>query len=125
MAEGVLLDTCILLDYLVGKLELALHEKIEAFPKRYVSVTAAWEIDLKPELRNLFSFEMLQDAFRNMGVKILSITLDHIGRLRTIPRFPDHRDPFDRILIAQAYAQNLAIATYDAQFRRYPALQLL
>ena len=57
-------------------------------------------------------------ALQSRGVTLLSIHTSHLIRLESLPLH--HRDPFDRLLIAQAIEENLAILTDDAHFRRYP-----
>ncbi|MEI1377962.1 MULTISPECIES: hypothetical protein [unclassified Nostoc] len=51
-------------------------------------------------------------------IKLLLITIDHITVVTTLPL--DHRDPFDRILIAQALAENILILSADKIFDLYP-----
>ncbi|MDQ2710966.1 MAG: PIN domain-containing protein [Acidobacteriota bacterium] len=106
-------------------LDSGLRGAINEFPKRYISAVTPCEVDLKPEFRKPFTFEMLGEAFQNMSVKMLPITFEHVGMLRRMRRYQDYRDPFDRVLIAQAYTHKIAIATYDTKFQRYPDLQLL
>lgn len=53
------------------------------------------------------------------GFRHLAITLPHAQAAAALPLL--HRDPFDRMLIAQAVAESLTIATRDAVFRQYPA----
>jgi PIN domain nuclease of toxin-antitoxin system len=52
------------------------------------------------------------------GMQVLPVLAAHALRLYELPLH--HRDPFDRILIAQAIVEKLPIMTADAQFRRYP-----
>ncbi len=62
----------------------------------------------------------MQDmAYR--GFQLLSITPSHINQVDQLP-FPDngHRDPFDRLLIAQAITENLTLLSSDAKFDAYP-----
>jgi PIN domain nuclease of toxin-antitoxin system len=51
-------------------------------------------------------------------MQVLSVLLAHIYRLPTLPLH--HKDPFDRLLIAQAIAENLTIVSADGDFSRYP-----
>jgi PIN domain nuclease of toxin-antitoxin system len=53
----------------------------------------------------------------HLGLNWLPLTLDHIRRLQQLP--PYHRDPFDRMLIAQALDEQVPIMTSDQQFIRY------
>ena len=51
-------------------------------------------------------------------IEVLPISLDHILRLESLPMH--HRDPFDRVLIAQSLEERLPLVTADPQFERYP-----
>ena len=55
---------------------------------------------------------------RTNGVGVLSIKLAHVLQIEQLQLH--HRDPFDRILIAQALEEDLPIVTADAHFSRYP-----
>ncbi|MFQ5705219.1 MAG: type II toxin-antitoxin system VapC family toxin [Gemmatimonadales bacterium] len=57
------------------------------------------------------------DATIESGFEELPIRLSHAEAIRTLPWH--HRDPFDRMLIAQALAERLTLVTRDPQFRRY------
>ena len=52
------------------------------------------------------------------GVRILPVTLDHVLRIESLELY--HRDPFDRILIAQSIEEKLPLVTADPHFERYP-----
>ena len=125
MSEGVLLDTCIVVDHLAGRLDVAILERINEQPRRFVSVVTAWEIELKPKLRNSLSQEQLSAACQALGARILPVTMDDVSSLRHLHRFKEHKDPFDRLLVAQAVSHNLAMSTYDSQFSLYLNLELI
>lgn len=65
----------------------------------------------------------LQAALSESGVTPLPLTFAHSAALRDLPL--NHRDPFDRLLIAQAIAEDLELVSRDAAFSRYPMLALL
>jgi PIN domain nuclease of toxin-antitoxin system len=52
-------------------------------------------------------------------IEVLPIKLEHVLRIESLP--VHHRDPFDRILIAQSLEENLPLVTADPAFERYPA----
>ena len=52
------------------------------------------------------------------GFNIISIDWEHAARVETLPMH--HRDPFDRLIIAQAISENISIITSDAAFHLYP-----
>ncbi len=62
-----------------------------------------------------------QQIIRN-GIKLLPITINHISVVATLPLH--HRDPFDRILIAQALAENILTLSADKIFDLYPIRRL-
>jgi PIN domain nuclease of toxin-antitoxin system len=87
----------------------------------FVSVVSAWEIAIKAGLGRL-SIPEDGTAWFNAGVRLLDfelvgITVRHVMGVRSLP--PLHKDPFDRILIAQATAEDLTLVTKDRLFRRY------
>lgn len=65
----------------------------------------------------------LEAALSESGVTLLPLTIAHSAALRDLP--VHHRDPFDRMLIAQAIAENLELVSRDTAFARYPMLALL
>jgi PIN domain nuclease of toxin-antitoxin system len=86
-----------------------------------VSAASAWEIAIKVRLGKLPTAAGLIDDFVNYldreGFDPLPITLDHAIRAGLLPGF--HKDPFDRMLIAQAQAESLPIISNDEIFDEY------
>jgi PIN domain nuclease of toxin-antitoxin system len=87
-----------------------------------VSIVSFWEIAIKRargKLRFLQDFElvMAEEAF-----DLLPITFAHLRALETLPL--RHRDPFDRLLIAQSIAEDLPVVTNDKAFALYDARML-
>jgi PIN domain nuclease of toxin-antitoxin system len=86
-----------------------------------VSAASAWEIAIKVRLGKLPTAEGLAADFENYlereGFDPLPITLDHAIRAGLLPGF--HKDPFDRMLIAQAQAESLPIISNDEIFDEY------
>lgn len=76
-----------------------------------------WEIAIKRSLGKLKSPENLPEKLHRAGYGILDITTRHIDALEVLPRH--HGDPFDRMLIAQAQVEKLAILTVDRHFSSY------
>ena len=87
-----------------------------------VSIVSLWEMTIKMAQGKLApmgaSIEDVVDALHTRGIEILPVRTSHLIRLESLPLH--HRDPVDRLLIAQAIEENLAVLTDDAQFRRYP-----
>ena len=90
----------------------------------YVSAVSVWEIVLKRSLGKLEIPDNWIEALAEEPFCALPVTWEHaIG----VGRLPDlHRDPFDRLLLAQAVAENLTIVTHDEAIIRYrfPTLRM-
>ena len=88
----------------------------------YLSVVSLWEISIKHRLGRLPlpepSETYLAARRRRHGIRSLSIEESDVFQLSKLP--PIHRDPFDRMLVCQALARDLAIATVDASIQAYP-----
>ena len=86
-----------------------------------LSIVSAWEMQIKQQLGKLNLrlpvAELIQDQQNTNGIEILPITLPHVLALEALP--PHHKDPFDRLLIAQANAENLSLLSVDPIFNRY------
>lgn len=83
----------------------------------YVSIASAWETAIKISLGKL-RFEIpFAFGIQVSGFKDLPVTLEHAERVATLPHH--HRDPFDRMLIAQAQIEGLSIATRDDRLEPY------
>lgn len=88
----------------------------------WISVASLWEIITKVQIGKLGLPKpvstYLTSRLAANGVSILPLTLDHVMRLEEIPLH--HRDPFDRILVAQGIEEDLPLITNDPLFRQYP-----
>ena len=86
----------------------------------YLSAVSLWEIAIKVSLKKIeleSDFNKISDFLSNNDIEILSISFDHLQKLLTLPFY--HRDPFDRIIIAQGLSENFTIITTDKNFARY------
>ena len=87
----------------------------------WLSVASAWEITIKVGKRRLAISVSLQELFTTVLVKLsidlMPITRAHLVSLSALP--DHHRDPFDRLLIAQCVAEGLPVVSIDAAFDRY------
>jgi PIN domain nuclease of toxin-antitoxin system len=88
----------------------------------YLSIASLWEMTIKINLGKLQLGipldRIVDDYILPNGIKILPIQLHHLFMLRDLPLH--HRDPFDRILISQAQAEELTLISGDRFFRDYP-----
>lgn len=116
---GYLVDTHILLWSLHGDRRLKQrHVAILNSPAvTFVSMATAWEIVIKANLGKLDTVGDIEEAIESTGHQVLPVTFDHLRRLRELPNH--HRDPFDRLLIAQAMTENMTILTTDGDFAQY------
>ena len=116
----LLLDTHALL-WSVGdedRLPPAVHEVLSAgVVPAYVSVASIWEISIKQASGKLDAPKNLLDKVAAAKFIELGITFEHATRAGALP--PYHRDPFDRMLVAQAQSEGLTLVTEDARIRRY------
>ncbi|RJP21107.1 MAG: type II toxin-antitoxin system VapC family toxin [Candidatus Omnitrophota bacterium] len=83
----------------------------------YVSTVSAWEIMIKKSIRKLHAPENFEEEMDSHHFIRLPITNHHAYALDKIPYI--HYDPFDRMLIAQALAENLTLVTRDSNIRKY------
>ena len=115
----LLLDTNALLWLLAGDPRLgtqARHE-VEAAAELVVSAASLWEIAIKVSIDKLAALPGLPAVLAEAGVRRLGIEDEHLRRLESLPWH--HRDPFDRLLIAQAQAEALTVLTADPAFGDY------
>jgi PIN domain nuclease of toxin-antitoxin system len=82
-----------------------------------VSVVNVWEIAIKRSIGKLDAPADLLDRVKEAGAQMLSITADHAQATAALPLH--HRDPFDRLLIAQAQIEGYTIVTGDGAFAAY------
>ena len=82
-----------------------------------ISIAALWELIIKASSGKLTLPVDIETMVANQGFSVLSIGFDHLRRMGTLPRL--HRDPFDRMMIAQALAEGIPIVTGDRIFAGY------
>lgn len=83
----------------------------------FVSVASLWEIRIKQSLGKLVLPAAFQQVLRESGFELLSIDARHTEALAGLPLH--HRDPFDRMLLAQAREEDLLLLSADAGLRPY------
>ena len=86
----------------------------------YVSIASLWEIAIKINLGKLsvkFPFVKFASYLADNDIEVLQIGFDHLIQVATLDLH--HRDPFDRIIIAQTLVENLTIITKDEYFPSY------
>jgi len=83
----------------------------------HFSIASAWEIEIKRAIGKLRAPHDLAAAIKTEGFDLLPVELSHIAALAGLPAH--HRDPFDRMLLAQAQVEGLRLVSADTVFRRY------
>ncbi|MFC7276878.1 type II toxin-antitoxin system VapC family toxin [Paractinoplanes rhizophilus] len=116
---SLLLDTHVVLWWLTDDPTLAaeIKERLDHEPDIYISPATIWEVAIKQSIGKLAKPADLPERLRDSGFQHLNITAEHgivAGRLPLI-----HRDPFDRMLIAQAQVEHLTLVTRDAEIPKY------
>lgn len=118
--RSILLDTHAFLWWLADDpaLGTAAREMI-AEPRNQIFVSAAttWEIAIKRQLGKLTAPADIEAAVEEKGFAKLPLSLFHGQQAGNLPAH--HRDPFDRMLIAQAQAEGLELMTIDPVFQQY------
>ena len=116
---NLLLDTHVLLWWLAGQRIAPEAQARIADPATLVAVSAAtaWEIAIKLALGKLRMKGSIAGHIEDAGFEPLAIKFEHAERAGRLP--DHHRDPFDRMLIAQAQTEGLAIVTRDSVFDSY------
>ena len=115
---NVLLDTHVLIWWDEGRrIAAEARQAIEEADSVYVSAVSAWEVAIKTGLRRLRPTRTVEEAASESGFLELPVTFRHAERVTRLP--PHHRDPFDRMLVAQAAVEELTLVTRDPVFARY------
>ena len=83
----------------------------------YLSAVVMWEVRIKQAIGKLDVPPDLRTVVDAQGFTELPLTIDHTDALTELPMH--HRDPFDRMLIAQARSEALTVVTADERFRAY------
>jgi PIN domain nuclease of toxin-antitoxin system len=115
---NLLLDTHVLIWWDEGRrLATEARRAIARADAVYVSAASAWEVAIKSGLGRLRPSRTVEQAAQASGFLELPVTFRHAARVTSLPAH--HRDPFDRLLIAQAELEGLALVSRDPVFGRY------
>ena len=120
----LLLDTHSFLWFISGSSRLSSTPRQlieEATNQPYLSIASLWEMAIKMSLGKLSLTQpfakLIPEQMRVNGVELLNMSIDHIAIVVDLPFH--HRDPFDRLLIAQALVEQLPIVSADPAFDAY------
>ena len=119
--SGYLLDTNVMLIALTepDRLPVKVKRALLRGPN-VLSVVSYWEVllkSMKGTLRVGDPRSWWQDAIEQLAGTPLALRPDHVAEISTLP--PIHKDPFDRVLIAQAVVEDVDLVTLDAEIRLY------
>jgi PIN domain nuclease of toxin-antitoxin system len=125
----LLLDTHSFLWFIEGNLNLSNTARSlieDEGNQRLLSIASLWEMAIKVSMNKL----TLQTAFTNLviqqvygnAIEVLEIRPEHLDVLAKMPFH--HKDPFDRLIIAQSIAESIAVISKDGEFGKYPVTLL-
>lgn len=125
----LLLDTHTFLWFVMGSPNLSADARAlieDAANERFLSVASLWEMAIKLSIGKLTLAApldvMIPQQLGLNGIELLNIKIGHATAVATLPFH--HRDPFDRLLIAQATVEKMAIVGMDTVFDAYPVTRL-
>jgi PIN domain nuclease of toxin-antitoxin system len=115
---SLLLDTHIVLWWLTDDPTLAddIKDRLDQEADVYVSSATVWEVTIKQALGKLEPAD-LPERICDSGFRLLDITAEHGIAAGRLPMH--HRDPFDRMLVAQAQLEGLTLVSRDPQVQKY------
>lgn len=125
----LLLDTHTVLWYAFGSQNLSSLARTlidDPAEGKFLSIASPWEVGIKVSSGKLSVAQPVDDFFadqmRRLSLRLLPISLAHVARIATLPFH--HRDPFDRMLIAQSLTENMNIVSADSVLDTYGVTRL-
>jgi PIN domain nuclease of toxin-antitoxin system len=126
---GLLLDTHTLLWYAFGDSRLSGKARAlidDSANEKFLSIASPWEVGIKVSSGKLTVAKPVDvffaDQIRLLSLHLLPITLAHVARAATLPFH--HRDPFDRMLIAQSLTEGIPLVSADPALDAYGVTRL-
>ena len=120
----VLLDTSSFLWFLAGSDKLSINARnyiVDINNELILSVGSLWEIAIKLSIGKIALLQpfgqLIPEQLQKNGIKVLPIELKHLSAMIALPFH--HRDPFDRLIIAQGVAEGLPVISSDSMFSKY------
>jgi PIN domain nuclease of toxin-antitoxin system len=125
----LLLDTHTLLWFLNNdsRLPVGVRQKIEETEIIFVSAISIWEIAIKINIGKLnivTSFEVVKENMNVLNIQELPIEFDDSLAYIGLPILKEHKDPFDRMIVAQAMRRSLILVSVDKKLDAYPISRL-
>jgi PIN domain nuclease of toxin-antitoxin system len=123
--RGILLDSHILIWLDTGNERLPpdLLQTLRKSEQRFLSAATAWELSLKQAAGKLKLATPVSAMMQTFGLQELPVTMRHGERAASLPLH--HRDPFDRMLVAQALEEEMVLVTADGRLAQYGVPVLL
>ena len=125
----LLLDTHTLLWFIAGSANLSVSARSlieDAANEKFVSIVSIWETAIKVSIGKLSLAAPFDVLFPRQleinGFALLPVKVAHTSVVASLPFH--HRDPFDRLLIAQAMAENMTLVSLDGAFADYAVTRL-
>jgi PIN domain nuclease of toxin-antitoxin system len=125
----LLLDTHTLLWFIAGSANLSANARNlieDAANEKFVSIASIWETAIKISIGKMSLSAPFDVLFPHQlqinGFELLPVTVEHTSVITTLPFH--HRDPFDRLLIAQAIEEKMTMVSVDAHFDDYGITRL-
>jgi PIN domain nuclease of toxin-antitoxin system len=113
-----LIDTHVLIWWLANDSRLSQEVRdILTYKPVFCSVVSLWEVILKAQAGKIKVEDSFINEAKGQGFAWMEVQVNHISALEQLPEF--HKDPFDRLLIAQAQAESLILITADKYIRKY------
>lgn len=119
----LLIDTHTFIWFNAGKSEIS-SQSLELIENRnnnvFISIASIWELSIKLSLGKIFidgGLDSIYNDIKNNDFQILPIERKHLTKSITLPFY--HRDPFDRIIIAQSITEKMPIISRDSIFDKY------
>ena len=105
------------------RLTTEIRERLESGVTAWISAASIWELRLKATKGKLRMSPRFEAMLKEQSFRELPVTWEHARRANELP--PIHRDPFDRLLVAQAIAEDFILVSRDRILQAYPvAMQL-
>lgn len=115
-----LVDTHILIWWISGdrKLKSSVKDVLKDSSNQvYVSVVSGLEIAIKKRTGKIKLKTNLKECFKKSGFSVLDVNLPHVLELDRLPVY--HKDPFDRMIVAQASEESLVLISEDPKIKKY------
>ena len=90
---------------------------LEGSDMKFVSVVSFWEMVIKMKIKKLKLKKGLDFLIKNLEFQVLDIEMDHVLQIEKLTEI--HKDPFDRMLVAQAIVEDCKILTTDRTLKKY------